>query len=195
LESQSKECFFVGRFALRTTTETTTDSSYINIFFAKKPPSRPFHEFQMGTLGVSPIEPALVIPPNKVSTYITRYTLPTDITIVTINPHMHLLGKRFLAYALSPQGDTIRLIHIPRWDFNWQYFYTFKKPVVLKKGSTIIVEGTFDNTSDNPFNPNNPPQWVRDNNGSMKTSDEMFQFIVTYLPYQPGDENLDMESP
>lgn len=169
------------------------DSSYINIFFGKNIPYRPLKEFQMGTLGVSPIVPALIIPPNKISTYTTRYTLDKDISILTVNPHMHLLGKSFKAYALDLKGDTIRLINIPRWNFNWQFFYTFKKMVKIPAGSTIVVEGVFDNTKDNPFNPNHPPVTVRDNNGSMRTTDEMFQFIITYLPYEKGDENFSLE--
>jgi hypothetical protein len=60
--------------------------------------------------------------------------------------------------------------------------------VKIPAGSKIVVEGVFDNTKDNPFNPFNPPQVVRDNEGSMRTTDEMFQFIVNYLPYEEGDE-------
>lgn len=169
------------------------DSSYINIFFAKKKLNRPLAEFQLGTLGVSPIVPALHIPPNQISTFRSSFTIPKDISILTINPHMHLLGKSFLAYALTPEKDTIRLIKIPRWDFNWQNFYTFKKMLKIPAGSTIFIEGVFDNTSDNPYNPNHPPIEVHDNNGSMRTTDEMFQFIITYLPYQQGDENISLE--
>lgn len=169
------------------------DSSYINIFFTKTPPNRPVEEFQLGTLGVAPVEPDLIIQPNTVKHVSSRITIPADISILTVNPHMHLLGKSFKAYALKPDGDTIRLISIPRWDFNWQYFYTFKKMVKIPKGSTIVAEGVYDNTTANPNNPFNPPQLVKDNNGSMKATDEMFQFIITYLPYQPNDENISLD--
>jgi hypothetical protein len=63
----------------------------------------------------------------------------------------------------------------------------------LPKGSTIYAFGTFDNTINNPLNPNHPPKTVSEKDGSMRTSDEMFQFIITYLPYQPGDENISLE--
>lgn len=169
------------------------DSSYINVFFSKTPPNRPVQEFQLGTLGVSPVEPNLVILPNTMKHVSSHYTVPEDISILTINPHMHLLGKSFKAYALTPAGDTIRLISIPRWDFNWQYFYTFPKMVKIPKGSTIVAEGVYDNTKANPYNPFSPPQLVIGRNGSMKSTDEMFQFIITYLPYQEGDENISLE--
>lgn len=188
-----KNAFLLADLHYGPSVEDAWDSSYINIFYAKKKPERPLSEFQLGTLGLTPIVPALVIPPNKISTYKTSVTLLEDISVITINPHMHLLGKSFLAYALSPTGDTIRLIHIPRWDFNWQNFYTYKKPVHIPAGYTIWVEGVFDNTANNPYNPNHPPKEVRDNNGSMRTTDEMFQFIVLYLPYQDGDEKMSLE--
>ena len=113
-------------------------------------------------------------------------------SILTIIPHMHLLGKSYLAFAIKPDGDTIPLIRIKKWDFRWQYFYTFTKPVIIPQGSIIYAYGTFDNTKNNPFNPFTPPQQVSDRSGSMKTTDEMFQFIITYLPYKAGDENIDL---
>ena len=169
------------------------DSSHINIFFTKIPPRRPVQEFQLGTLGVSPVEPNLIIPADSIKKVYSRFTVPYDISILTINPHMHLLGKTFKAYALKPDGDTIRLISIPRWDFSWQYFYTFKTMVKVPAGSTIVAEGVYDNTKANLNNPFSPPQLVRDRNGSMKATDEMFQFIITYLPYEAGDEHISLE--
>lgn len=177
-----------------TADEAIWDSSYINIFFSKAPPKRPVQEFQMGTLGVSPVEPDLIIQPNTIKEVYTKLKIPQDISILTVNPHMHLLGKSFKAYALKPDGDTIRLISIPRWDFHWQYFYTYKKMVKIPKGSTIIAEGVYDNTRKNLNNPYSPPRLVRDNDGSMRATDEMFQFIITYVMYQEGDENISLET-
>lgn len=172
--------------------DAVTDSSYINIFFSKVPPNRPMQEFQLGTLGVAPVEPNLILAPNKVTHVLSRYKVPFDISILTVNPHMHLLGKSFKGYALKPNGDTIRLISIPKWDFNWQYFYTFPKMVKVPAGSVIVAEGVYDNTTKNLYNPFNPPQTVTDQNGSMKATDEMFQFIISYLPYKEGDELIEL---
>ena len=146
----------------------------------------------MGTFGVSPTVPVLVIPPDTVMTFHSDYTLLFDISILTINPHMHLLGKSFLAYAVTLQGDTIPLIRIKKWDFRWQYFYTFKKMLKIPRGATIHTEGVYDNTRHNPNNPFSPPRLVAEREGSMRASDEMFQFIITYLPYQSGDENISL---
>jgi hypothetical protein len=69
---------------------------------------------------------------------------------------------------------------------------------VLPAGSTITAIAQFDNTAGNPFNPNKPPKLVserwEDGGNSMRASDEMFQFIITYIPYQKGDETLNLES-
>jgi hypothetical protein len=169
------------------------DSSYFNIFFSQKPPERRTLEFQLGTFGVSVIDPPLVIPPDTVMTFVTRFTVPMDISVLTINPHMHLLGKSFWGFALTPGGDTIRLIRIKQWNFQWQYFYTFRRPVKIPKGSTIYAYGVYDNTTSNPLNPFNPPRTVSEKQWSMRTTDEMFQFIITFLPYKKGDENISLE--
>jgi hypothetical protein len=173
-----------------------TDSSRLFIYFSDKPPERPTHELMLGTNGISPIVPPLQVPANKVTKHVTQVTIYNDISILTINPHMHLIGKSFKAYASKPNGDTVRLIRIPEWRFRWQYFYTFTHPVRIPKGSTIVVEAEFDNTSDNPNNPFNPPRLIGERldrgGASMRTTDEMLQFIITYMPYQKGDESIDL---
>lgn len=172
----------------------TVDESYLNVFFRKKPLERVVTETQMGTFGISPIEPAFVIPPNEIKTFHTQTTLSKSISMLSVNPHMHLTGTKFLAYALSPKGDTIPLIRINKWDFRWQYYYTFQHPVKLEAGTTIHVYGTYDNTAQNLNNPFHPPQTITQGNGieSMKTTEEMFQFIFTYMPYRNGDESIDL---
>ena len=169
------------------------DQSYFNVFFMDKPPARPTARIQLGTLGVSEIVPPLVIPPNTVKTFTTRTIVDNDISLLTINPHMHLLGKSFEAFFVRPDGVAVPLIKIPKWDFRWQYFYTFPKMVKIPKGSTIAAIGIYDNTENNPNNPFSPPREVIGTDGSMRATDEMFQLIMTFLPYQAGDENVSLE--
>lgn len=175
-------------------TKDVLDSSYINVFYGKRP-QRPIYETQLGTFGISKIEPELILQPNKIQTFHTHASLNGDISILSINPHMHLLGKSFWAFALKPNGDTIPLIKIHKWDFKWQYYYTFEHPVKISAGTVIHVYGTFDNTNKNPNNPNHPPKIVTQGEGvkSMQTTEEMFQFIFTYLPYKDGDEKMDLK--
>lgn len=169
------------------------DSSYFKIYYGASPPKRPVSEFQIGTLGITPVEPKLIVPANEIKTFHIQFTVPQDISVISMVPHMHLIGKSYWAYAIKPSGDTIRLIRIPRWDFRWQYFYQPKTLLKIPRGSTIYVEGIYDNTTDNPNNPFNPPRVIMEKNGSMRTTDEMFQFIVTYVPHKKGDEAISLE--
>lgn len=170
------------------------DQSYFNLFFDSIPPRRPLYEIQLGTLGVSKVIPELNIPPNEVKSFITQIEVIEDLSLLTINPHMHLLGKEYKAYAIPPSGDTIPLVKIDNWNFRWQYFYTFKKMLKIPKGSLIRVEAVFDNTENNLDNPYSPPQLISGRDGSMKTTDEMLQLIISYLPYEEGDENISLDN-
>jgi len=174
----------------------TFDESKIYIYFAKSVPKRLTKELMMGTNGVSSIKPPLVIAPNEIKTCRSSLYIPESISVLTINPHMHLIGQSFKAYVLDPNRDTIPLISIPEWDFRWQYFYTFPKMLKIPAGSTIHVEAVFNNTSDNYNNPFDPPQKIQERTdlfgAGMKTTDEMLQFILTYLPYELGDEQIEL---
>lgn len=148
----------------------------------------------LGTLGISEVVPPLVVPPDTIMKVETNFTVPQDVSLLTINPHMHLIGRSFKAWATTPSGEEIPLISVPKWDFRWQYFYTFHEMLKVPKGTIIHAEGVYDNTLDNPNNPYDPPKTVVEPvNRDMKTTDEMFQFIITFLPYQDGDENISLE--
>jgi hypothetical protein len=187
--------FFLKNIHYGPSNKDVLDSSYLNIFFRRSPPKRLTYETQLGTFGISKIEPELIVPPNEIKTFHTQATIHADISILSVNPHMHLIGKTFVAYALPPKGDTIKLVRINKWDFRWQYYYTYEHPVKIPKGSTIHVYGTYDNTDKNPNNPFHPPQQIEQGvgNESMRTTEEMFQFIFTYMPYKDGDEKISLK--
>lgn len=187
--------FFLKNIHYGPSNADVTDNSHLNIFFRKTPPKRAVFETQMGTFGISPIEPKLIVPPNEIKTFHTYVEIQSDISVLSVNPHMHLIGKSFVAYALPPNGDTIKLVRINKWDFRWQYYYTYNNPVKIPKGSVIHVYGTYDNTDKNPFNPFDPPRTIEQGEGneSMQTTEEMFQFIFTYMPYKDGDEKISLK--
>ncbi len=111
--------------------------------------------------------------------------LQQDYSILSVFPHMHLLGKSWEVYSVSPLGDTLPMIRIPEWDFEWQGFYFFKNVQRLPAFSTLYARAVYDNTSNNPNNPNSPPQDIC---AGLNTSDEMFLVYFHFLPYQAGDE-------
>lgn len=184
--------FFLNDIHYGPTHQSCYDSSYLKVYFAPQRPERYVYEGQLGTHGMSKITPPLVIPPNSIKTFTTSLHIPTDISILAVNPHMHLLGQSFWAFAVTPSRDTIPLIKIPKWNFNWQYYYIFKKAVHIPKGSVITAIGTYNNTTSNPYNPNYPPIEVKEGDGfhSMKATDEMFQFFFQYMIYKQGDDTL-----
>lgn len=165
----------------------TTDSSSINIFFKKEPVER-----QVESLIFLPLTPFLtgdvfLMAPNTVKTFHTQFTTPFKVSLFAIWPHAHLLNKSYEVFAVHPNGDTTNLIRIPDWDFNWQGVYSFKKFIVLEAGTTIYADVTYDNTINNPSNPNDPPKWV---SWGEKTTDEMLFMPISYVFYKPGDENI-----
>ncbi len=79
--------------------------------------------------------------------------LPVDVNLLGVGPHMHLLGRKMKVVADTPDGRIVPLVWIKDWDFNWQGQYAFADPVRLPKGSVIRVEAEYDNSTDNPSNP------------------------------------------
>lgn len=118
-------------------------------------------------------------------------TLPTSFSVLSVFPHMHLLGSKIKSYAFKAGEDTVNFINIPKWDFMWQDFYFFKHLQKVPTGYKLKSEGTYDNTENNPNNPNSPPQNVY---SGFNTTDEMFLTYFHYFPYQPGDETYDLET-
>ncbi len=165
--------------------------SGVNFFFKKTPVARKVKVISLGSGGIGErdIFPPLLLLANEVQTHHLRIANSReDITVLYVWPHMHYLGKEFKAFATRGQ-DTIPLVHIPKWDFRWQEIYQYKKPVILNKGDVVHVYGTYDNTADNPMNPNNPPQLVT-SSGDMRSDQEMMTMLLVYVTYEKGDEDL-----
>jgi hypothetical protein len=112
-------------------------------------------------------------------------TLPRDVLVTAVMPHMHWLGKDFTFWAVLPdeQQTRVPLIKIDRWNFSWQGTYALAEPVRLPKGSWLAFEAHFDNSADNPVNPSKPPKTVIWGDG---TNNEMclgiFEFIAEGAP-------------
>lgn len=162
------------------------------------------HFYPQGTSGIRPVNasPVLanssfVINANTIDSIEAYFPpsgpVPLNFSLFSVFPHMHLLGKSFIVYAVNtaPPFDQIPLIHIPRWDFEWQDFYVFKKMIKLPTGYQLYGKAVYDNTTNNPYNPNNPPQNI---GAGQNTSDEMFLVYFQYMLYRPGDEHINIDS-
>jgi tetratricopeptide (TPR) repeat protein len=120
-----------------------------------------------------------------------EFTLPVDVDLLAIYPHAHYLGKDLRASATLPDGTAESLIHIARWDLNWQAVYRYAEPVTLPKGTTISMHFSYDNSADNIRNPNHPPQRVVAGN---RANDEMAHLWLQVLPKDSPRGGVDPRS-
>jgi len=112
--------------------------------------------------------------PNFVQT--AEITLKNDINLHTFLPHMHFRGKSMRAKAIYADGTEEELIDIPKYDYAWQLSYTWKEPKFIPAGTRLFVEGAFDNSADNPMNPD-PSRLVP---WGQMSEDEMFFGAFTW---------------
>jgi hypothetical protein len=132
------------------------------------------------------------IPAGQFDTLTVSYgPITSDMTVLSVFPHMHLLGHYIESWAITPSNDTLKFCKIPLWDFDWQDFYWFEYLRYVPVGSTVWGKAVWNNTVTNPHNPNNPPQPVT---AGFNTTDEMFQIYHHYMAYQAGDENVNIDS-
>jgi len=122
----------------------------------------------------------LDIPPGE-KNFVVRdeFTLPVGVELLQIYPHAHYLGKDMLVTARLPRGEEKTLLHIARWDLNWQAVYRYAQAVELPAGTTIAMRYVYDNSRDNLANPHDPPQRVVAGN---RASDEMAHLWLQVLP-------------
>jgi hypothetical protein len=152
------------------------DRSKIRFFLSKKKPERPVKNFILDEDWIT--NPPFWLPANNTATFYMRSPkVPVDLKLLSVLPHMHKLGRSFKTWAITPKGDIVPLLKIDRWNFNWQTTYQFKAGTVLPKGSVVYAEALYDNTADNPVNPNFPPQDVTYGWG---TAQEMMNLIFEY---------------
>ncbi|MHB8520559.1 MAG: tetratricopeptide repeat protein [Limisphaerales bacterium] len=127
----------------------------------------------------------LDIPPGADNYVVEQsYVLPIDVTLLRVNPHAHYLGKDLQGYALLPTGEKRWLLWIKAWDFNWQGDYQYARPVALPRGTKLVMRYTYDNSTNNVRNPNQPPKRVRH---GLNVSDEMAALGFQALARTPQD--------
>jgi hypothetical protein len=132
---------------------------------------------------------SIEIPPGEEFHKETSYVeFPKDAILYGITPHAHVRGSSDNVSILYPDGREVKLLSVPRYNFNWQYEYFLKTPLKVPAGAKIISRWTYDNSSRNPGNPD-PAKTVY---MGEQTAEEM---MATYLHYRWVDETVEHQKP
>ncbi|MEO8027317.1 MAG: thiol-disulfide isomerase, partial [Bryobacteraceae bacterium] len=125
----------------------TTDQTEVGLVVAPDKPKMQLITLQIG-------RDDLAIPPGDANYRATASgTLPGDAILVSLFPHMHLRGSAFEYDIVAEGGHVEPLLKVKPYDFSWQLTYWLKMPLPLKKGTRLRVTGWFDNSANNPRNP------------------------------------------
>jgi mono/diheme cytochrome c family protein len=124
-----------------------TDRSKVALIFAKQPPATEMRVSQF-------LNARLAIPPGAANEAVsTDVAFAQDATVWGLFPHTHVRGKRWSYVLMMPDGTSTPILSVPKYDFNWQLYYMFTKPLQVPKGARIVSTAWYDNSTANRFNP------------------------------------------
>jgi Copper type II ascorbate-dependent monooxygenase, C-terminal domain len=130
------------------------DRTSVGLVFAKEPVKHEVAQYEIWNN-------MFRIPPNDGSHRVTScFTLPKDVSAVAYTAHMHFRGKSMTTKAIYPDGHEEVLLDVPHYDFRWQETYFLDKQFLLPKGTKLMTVAYFDNSKNNPLNPD-PSKAVR----------------------------------
>lgn len=152
----------------------TQDRTSIGLVFAKQPPAKRVLTLQL-------TNHTFIIPPGDPDKRVEVHgSIPNDCLLLSFFPHMHLRGKTF-KYNLYVPGQPMRTLLFVHYNFYWQMTYRLAKPIPLKPGDLLQAVATFDNSKDNPHNPD-PTVAVRW--GDQTWAEMMVGFFDVAVPAQ-----------
>jgi len=127
--------------------EAVSDRTSVGMIFAKEPPQK-----EMRTSAF--MNPLMMLPAGAPDTAIpTAVVFDQDVHITAIFPHTHLRGKAWEYSLVYPDGRKEVVLPVPTYDFNWQTYYIFAKPLAAPKGSRLEAVAHYDNSVNNKSNP------------------------------------------
>jgi len=150
----------------------------IGFYFGSDPPERTPAMLRLGRQSID-------IPPGEKNYVITdSFITPVDIEVQAVQPHAHARAKEMVGFANLPDGSVRPLIHIQDWDFRWQHVFRYVTPFWLPKGTRLQMRYTYDNSAENPRNPNQPPERVY---WGQRSADEMGDLWIQVLTRNEQD--------
>lgn len=116
------------------------------------------------------------------------FELPVDVELLALLPHAHFIARRMQGVATLPDGSSRWLLNIGEWDFNWQGEFWYREPLKLPKGTRVGMRYFYDNSTNNPANPRNPPQPIT---YGLNSTDEMAEMWMI-LRLATADDRLQL---
>jgi hypothetical protein len=144
------------------------DRSKVGIVFAKEAPKQRVYTLAAGT-------DKFAIPPRADNHRVdASIKLDQEMSLTSLIPHMHLRGKAFEYRIVYPDGRRDTVLRVPRYDFNWQLTYVPESPITLPKGTVVETTAWYDNS---PNNPNNPDPSAEVRHGDQSWEEMMLGFF------------------
>lgn len=163
-----------------TTGQEVPDRSSMGIYFARGPIKKMDRISLVGSMKLN-------IPAGEGNAqHFATWVAPYDITLNSVMPHMHYLGKMMKVDAVFPDGRRSTLVDVPRFDFNWQIVYAYTDPLKIPKGTKLEMTSSHDNSANNAANPSKPP---KDVTWGEATDEEMAH---CWLNFTKDSENLNV---
>ena len=123
------------------------DRTSVGLVFAKTPPQQEIRNSAF-------INAMFVIPAGAVDqTVESAIQFTEDVHITALFPHTHLRGKSWEYKLVYPDGRSEVVLSVPKYDFNWQTYYVFTKPLAVPSGSRLEATAHYDNSTANKWNP------------------------------------------
>ena len=123
------------------------DRTKLGLVFAKEPPKK-----RVQTLSAS--NGTFKIPPGDPNYRVdASFEIRKPVTLASIHPHMHTRGKDFEYRVVFPNGETRTILRVPQYNWHWQLWYNLAEPIDLPAGARIDCTAHFDNSANNPENP------------------------------------------
>jgi hypothetical protein len=146
------------------------DQSSVGLIFAKQPPQQ---EVRTSAF----VNPTFAIPPGAANEAVeSAIQFDEDVILYALFPHTHLRGKSWEYRLIYPDGRKEVVLSVPKYDFNWQTYYVYTKPLTVPKGARLEATAHYDNSAANPWNPD-PKVTVR---WGEQTWNEMQYSGITY---------------
>jgi hypothetical protein len=154
------------------TYKRVSDQTNVAFYFERRPVQQYLHSATI-------VNREIRVPPGNADYHASaKWVSASDIVAIGVTPHMHRLGTTMKISLVSPGTPVHELVWVNRYNFLWQTAYVFKEPILIRKGTTVQVEASYDNSTQNMNL--NPQQPLHESQWGNNLDDEM---LVVFLEY------------